>query len=135
MKKLTMALVIGALGLLLAMPQPTMAGVQFGLKAGGNLATFTGSDVQNLDGLVKNKVGFVGGVFVAFNLGSVFTIQIEGLYTMKGATAQYTDVDTTVVEKIYGDYIEIPLLFKVRIPTPLVSPFVFAGPSVGLQAA
>jgi hypothetical protein len=133
MKKLTVALVVGALFVMLVAPGPAAAKVQFGLKAGGNMANITGADAQDLNTTLKNKVGFVGGVFLAFNMGSVFTLQLEVLYTMKGSNMTYTDIDTTYVEKLYGNYIEIPLLFKFRIPTPLISPFVFAGPAVGFK--
>jgi hypothetical protein len=133
MRKLTVALVIGAFACLLAIPTPASAGVQFGIKGGGNMAKITGQDAQDINTTLKNKVGFVAGVFVAFNMGSVFTLQLEALYTMKGVTMEVTDVSTTYIEKIYGNYIEIPLLLKLRIPTPLVSPFVFAGPAVGFK--
>jgi hypothetical protein len=133
MKKLTVALVVGALFVMLVAPGPAAAKVQFGLKAGGNMANITGAYAQDLNTTLKNKVGFVGGVFLAFNMGSVFTLQLEVLYTMKGSNMSYTDVGTTYIEKLYGNYIEIPLLFKFRIPTPLVSPFVFAGPAVGFK--
>jgi hypothetical protein len=133
MKKLTVALVIGAFVCLLALPRPAAAGVQFGIKGGGNMAKITGADAQDINTTLKNKVGFVAGVFVAFNMGSVFTLQLEGLYTMKGVNMVETDVDPNVSQKLYGNYVEIPLLFKFRIPTPLVSPFVFAGPSVGFK--
>ena len=133
MKKLTRALVVGALFVMLVAPGPAAAKVQFGLKAGGNMANITGDDAKDLNTALKNKVGFVGGVFLAFDTGSIFTLQLEVLYTMKGTNMTYTDIDTTYNEKIYGNYIEIPLLFKFRIPTPLVSPFVFAGPAVGFK--
>lgn len=133
MKKLTVALVVGALFVMLVAPGPAAAKVQFGLKAGGNMANITGADAQDLNTTLKNKVGFVGGVFLAFNTGNIFTLQLEVLYTMKGTNMTFTDIDTTYIEKIYGNYIEIPLLFKFRIPTPLVSPFIFAGPAVGFK--
>jgi hypothetical protein len=135
MKKLTAALAIGALACLLVMPRPAAAGVQFGIKGGGNMATLTGADLQDINGTLKNKVGFVAGVFLAFNLGPVFTLQLEGLYTMKGVDSTYVDTDTSTTynDKLFANYIEIPLLFKFRIPTPLVSPFIFAGPSVGFK--
>jgi hypothetical protein len=135
MKKLTVALVIGAFACLLAMPGPAAANVQFGIKAGGNMSTITGADAQNIETTLKHKVGFVAGVFVAFNMGSVFTLQIEGLYTMKGVDGTYFDPDTSTAynEKLSANYVEIPLLLKFRIPTPLVSPFVFLGPAVGFK--
>jgi hypothetical protein len=133
MKKLSAVLVVAAFIGLLALPQPAAAGVQFGLKAGANMAKPTGSDVDDIEGTVKNKLGIVGGIFIAFNFGKVITIQTEVLYTMKGATIEYVDIDETVQEKLYGDYLEIPLLLKLKIPTPGIQPFVFAGPYVGFK--
>jgi hypothetical protein len=39
-------LVIAAFAGLLALPQPAAAGVQFGLKVGGNIAKPTGADAR-----------------------------------------------------------------------------------------
>jgi len=133
MKRLMTVLVIAAFAGLMALPQPAAADVQFGLKLGGNMARVTGADAADLTDTMKSKVGFTGGIFLAFNMGSVVTIQWEALYTMKGASFEYTDIDGTYSEKLYGDYIEIPLLLKLRIPTPGIQPFVFAGPSVGFK--
>ncbi|MCX6573471.1 MAG: porin family protein, partial [Candidatus Aminicenantes bacterium] len=133
MKKLTIVLVIAAVIGLLALPQPAAAGVQFGIKAGGNMAKPTGSDVDDIEGTLKTKVGFVGGIFISFNLSKSFYIQTEVLYTMKGATYEYTDVDETVQETLYGDYIEIPLLLKLKFLSSGIQPFIFAGPYVGFK--
>jgi len=134
MRKLTAALAIGAMACLLVMPRPAAANVQFGIEGGGNMAKLTGADAQDINGTLKYKVGFVGGIFLAFNLGSVFTLQLEGLYTMKGVDSTYVDTTgLTYSDKLFANYVEIPLLFKFRIPTPLISPFVFVGPSVGFK--
>ena len=133
MKRLMTVLVIAAFAGLMALPQPAAAGVQFGLKVGGNMAKITGADTADVADTLKTKVGFVGGIFLAFHLGRVVSIQWEALYTMKGAAFEYVDVDETVTGKLYGDYIEIPLLLKFTIPTPGIQPFVFAGPSVGFK--
>jgi Outer membrane protein beta-barrel domain len=133
MKKLIAGVVVAGLACLMLAPQAARADVQFGLHGGVNMAKVTGADTADLTGTLKTKVGFVGGVFVAFNLGSMFTIQTEVNYTMKGVSATYTDVDVEVSEKLYSNYIEIPLLLKLKVPTPLVSPFVFVGPSVGFK--
>jgi hypothetical protein len=124
-------LVIAALAGLLALPQPAAAGVQFGIKAGGNIAKPTGVDAQDPLATLKNKVGFTGGIFLALNFGRVVTVQWEALYTMKGAT--YVALDDSYTDKLYADYIEVPLLLKLRIPLPVIQPFVFAGPSVGFK--
>ncbi len=131
MKKLTLAIVLAAFVGLLAMPVPASA-IQFGLKGGANAANLTGQDAQDLNTTLKNKVGFVGGIFLNFPLGNVVSIQLEGLYTMKGVTMTITDV-TTFTGKLYANYIEVPVLLKFRIPTPGLSPFFFAGASVGFK--
>jgi hypothetical protein len=131
MKKLTTVLVIAVFAGLLALPQPARAGVQFGIKAGGNMAKPRGIDAQDPLATLKNKVGFNGGVFLAFNFGRVVTIQWEALYTMKGAT--YVALDDSYTDKLYADYIEVPLLLKLKLPLPIIQPFIIAGPTVGFK--
>ncbi len=131
MKRLTTVLVIALFAGLLTLPQPARADVQFGIKAGGNMARPTGTDADNPLATLKDRVGFNGGLFLAFNFGRVVTIQWEVLYTMKGAT--YVALDDSYTDKLYADYIEVPLLLKLRIPTPIIQPFVFAGPTVGFK--
>ena len=131
MKRLVTVLVIAAFAGLMALPQPAAAGAQFGLKFGANTAQITGADAEDLAGTLSSKVGFTAGIFLAFNLGKVVAIQWEALYTMKGAT--FVALDDSYTDKLYGDYIEIPLLLKIKIPLPVIQPFVFAGPSVGFK--
>ena len=131
MKRLITALVIAAFAGLLVLPQPAAADIQFGFKAGGNMAKPTGLDAQDPLATLKSKVGFMGGIFLAFNFGRVVTIQSEVLYTMKGAT--YMALDDSYTDKLYADYIEVPLLLKLKLPLPVVQPFVFAGPTVGFK--
>ena len=131
MKKTITILAIALCVGLWALPQPARAGIQFGLKAGGNMARPTGIDAQDPTATLKNKVGFNAGVFLAFNVGKVVTVQWEVLYTMKGA--QYVALDDSYTDKLYADYIEVPLLLKLKLPLPIVQPFVFAGPSVGFK--
>jgi len=132
MKKfLTLALVVIFLGLA-AGPRPAEAGIQFGLRGGGNAAKLTGPDItQDLEGTIKYKIGYAAGIFLAINLGKVITISPEVLYTMKGA--QIEDPLGEYTGKIFGDYVEAALLLKIRIPTPGVQPAVFAGPAVGFK--
>ena len=131
MKKLTTVLVIAVFAGLLALPQPARADIQFGIKAGGNMAKPTGADAQDPLATLKNKVGFMGGIFLALNFGRVVTLQWEVLYTMKGA--DYVALDDSFTDKLYADYIEVPLLLKLKIPMPIIQPFVFAGPTVGFK--
>ncbi len=128
MKKIGSVLVIMTFAALLALPQPASAGVRFGLKGGANVANVNGDFVDALENW-KSTVGFCGGIFLEFNFGRILTLQPEVLYTMKGA-----DVGGG---KLKFDYIEIPVLLKLRLPTGDVHPFVFAGPAFGfaLKAA
>jgi hypothetical protein len=131
MKRLLSVLLIAAFAGLLALPQAARADVQFGIKAGANMARVTGLDAQDPLATLKNKAGFNGGLFLALNLSRVVTVQWEVLYTMKGAT--YVALDDTFTDKLYADYIEVPLLLKLRIPLPGIQPFVFGGPTVGFK--
>lgn len=133
MKKSVVVFLAFALLGLVVLPRPALAKVQFGLKVGGNIAKVTGADLDDLDATLKSKVGFVGGIFLTFNFGKVLAIQTEALYTMKGATFDYSDLEDPYIEKLSGNYLEIPLLLKIRIPLPLIQPFVFAGPAVGFK--
>lgn len=133
MKRTITVLALAVLAVTLGLTRPAAADVQFGLKVGGNLANLTGADADAITDTLKTKVGFVGGVFLALNLGKTVTVQSEILYTMKGATYEYVELDETYSGKLYGDYIEIPLLLKIKFPLGGIQPFVFAGPSVGFK--
>ncbi|MBC7361993.1 MAG: PorT family protein [Candidatus Aminicenantes bacterium] len=131
MKKILTSLLVSAFLFLLIFPVNSEAGIQFGIRGGGNASKLTGADIQNLEGTIKYKVGLVGGIFFAINIGKIITIEPEFLYTMKGSQEQVTAGDYT--KKLYGDYLEIPVLLKLRIPTPGIQPAIFAGPSVGFK--
>ena len=131
MKRLMSVLLIAAFAGLAALPQPAAAGIRFGIKAGGNMAKPTGADARNPLATLQSRVGFMGGIFLSVDLSRVLSIQSEVLYTMKGAT--YIANDDTYTDKLYADYIEVPMLLKLRIPTPVVQPFIFGGPTVGFK--
>jgi len=122
MKKIGSVLAATAFAAMLAWPAPAAADVRFGLKGGASVANVNGDFVDAL-GDWKSTVGFCGGIFLEFNFGRVLTLQPEVLYTMKGAD--------TGEGKLKFDYIEIPVLLKLRLPTGDVHPFVFAGPAFG----
>lgn len=124
MKRSLMVLLIGAVVVALALPRPAAADVRFGLKAGGNVANINGNFSEAL-GNWKSNVGFCAGIFLELNIGRILTIQPEALYTVKGAD--------TGEGKLKFDYIEFPILLKVRIPISSVHPFVFAGPAFGFN--
>ena len=124
MNKMLRILAIGAFTAMLVLPQTAAADVRFGIKGGANIANVNGDFAGQISDW-KSTVGFCGGVFLELNLGRVLTIQPEVLYTMKGAD--------TGTGKLTFDYIEIPVLLKLRIPTGSLHPFVFAGPAFGFK--
>lgn len=132
MKKLGTILAIGAFAAVLAAPRPAAADVRFGLKGGANVANVNGDFGTNVSNW-KSRVGFCGGIFIELNFGRLLTIQPEVLYTMKGAQATVEEGALSGTGKLRFDYIEIPILLKIRIPTGSVHPFVFAGPAVGFD--
>ena len=104
------------------------SGVEFGLKAGLNLASLEGDDVFE-EAALKSRTGFSGGIFVGIPVTPNFLIQPEVLYSQKGAKLEAAGEEATV--KI--DYIEVPVLFKGRFGSGGAKPSVFAGPAVGFK--
>jgi hypothetical protein len=129
MKKLTTALAVAALAALTALP--LRADIQLGIKAGGTMTRPTGLQALDPAASLKSKSGFTGGIFLALNYGRVVTVQWEAVYSMKGAV--YSPPGSAVTETLSADYIEVPLLLKLRAPLPVIQPFVFAGPTVGFK--
>jgi hypothetical protein len=132
MNKMWKILAIGAVAAMLILPRMATADVKFGIKGGANVANVNGNFADNVSNW-KSRVGFCAGIFLELNLGRILTIQPEVLYTMKGANATLEDGDLTGTGKLRFDYVEIPVLLKIRIPTGPVHPFVFAGPAIGFD--
>ncbi len=100
-----------------------------GIKAGVNLANLSGSDIED----TEMKTGLAVGGFITYGFSEMFAVQPEVLFMMKGA--KFTETDPffgDVTGKFKFNYIEIPVLVKVMIPTSgKVKPNIFAGPAVG----
>jgi hypothetical protein len=123
MKKFTFALMLAAVMLFAAAPL-FAEGMMFGVKAGLNMANLSGDDIQN----TKIKMGAIGGAYLCYNINEFFGIQPEVLFTMKGAADNTAGSDA----KLKFSYIEIPLLFKVNLPTEgKIKPNIYAGPALG----
>jgi len=93
-------------------------GVKYGVKGGFNLSSYTGGgDIGTSTGF---KPGFAAGVLVNFGMSDNTSIQIEGLYSQKGAfidNAQYVDSKAQYNGQQYRStlsYIDVPVLFKVN---------------------
>ena len=125
----------------LAFFAPAAAGavsIEKGVKAGVNLSSFHGEFADIAD--PKVKAGFVGGAFVAFDFAPDLAIQVEGLFSMKGANfvSERTDVEGNPLgtfdtfEKL--NYLEVPVLLRgTLLRTAAVQPMYYLGPTFGFS--
>ncbi|HET9066383.1 MAG TPA: porin family protein [Gemmatimonadales bacterium] len=101
----------------------------FGLLGGitSGKVTVQGDDVGLTLG---SRTGFAGGVSMRFPVGTMASIEIDGMYAQKGT-------------KITGDgesaelklgYIEVPVVLRYELGDASTHPFVLAGASVSLKA-
>ena len=101
----------------------------YGMKAGLNMANFSGDDADPDEGDKKSRTGFSAGGFLTYGITEMFAVQPELLYTMKGAKYEWDGGSATTK----FDYLEIPVLVKVSIPTEgNIGPHFFIGPSLGI---
>jgi len=125
----------------LALFAPAAAGavsIEKGVKAGVNLASFHGEFADIAD--PKVKAGFVGGAFVAFGFAPDLAIQVEGLFSMKGAklTSERTDNAGNSLGEfdtfVNLTYLEVPVLLRgTLLRTAAVQPMYYLGPTIGIS--
>lgn len=93
---------------------------RFGIIGGANLATLTGTFIDN----ASNRTGFAAGLMAVLPVSRSFAIQPEFMFATKGANSKPGGTDG--VAKI--DYIELPVLARFEIPaSSRVKPFVYGG--------
>jgi hypothetical protein len=97
------------------------AQVQFGVKAGYNLANLTTSPSQS--GISSNS-DFSAGVLASIPLFSSCTLQPEILYSGQGASFS----DSLATGKLNYGYLNMPVLFKYQHASGL---FAETGPQIG----
>jgi hypothetical protein len=123
--------------LIVAFTSLSFAQLEVGLKAGGNIASWSGDDVGGTNGFpaTDSKFGFAFGGFLIYQFSPIFSVQPEAYYTMKGATDKIDVSGSTINLTWSADYIEIPVLLKLMIPVrgSNINPAIFAGPFVGIN--
>ena len=119
------ALALGATALTAqAQSQKTM-----GLVAGVDFSTMTGDWASEGS---SARTGFMGGLFVAFPVGSGnIAIEPELLYSMKGEKYDNADFKGTEAH----DYIEIPVLFKWSSKPSGQGVYLLAGPAINFSVS
>lgn len=103
----------------------------FGVLAGVNVASFGGSDGDDLE---DSRTGFLVGGFAVVRLSPVFAFQPEVLYAQKGAGGSFTEEGSTASVEFQLSYLEVPLLLRLDVPGGTAArPFLLVGPSVALN--
>jgi Outer membrane protein beta-barrel domain len=100
----------------------TSAQVQYGVKAGYNLANLneSGSSTENL----KSLSSFNGGLFVAFPMKKSCFVQAEAVYSGQGSKEELLGKTS----KLNLGYLNVPVLFKYEHHAGL---FAETGPQLG----
>lgn len=128
MKRISFGLIVVLLSAALVAPSAASGTPGFGAKAGISSATFNGDSAEGLD----SRTGFAFGGYLDLPLSPTVAFHPEVLFVQKGARQSAVNFEYTYTL----DYIELPLLVMLRIPTELtgVTPMLFAGPAIGFTA-
>jgi opacity protein-like surface antigen len=118
-------MILGVLVLLL--PGSVLAQLlpSYGVKAGLN---FSNIDLDDLES--SNRTGMVGGLFVNLPFPGL-NLQGEVLYTTKGFT-EGTLTSASEIDFRMHD-LQIPVLMKVSLPIPAVTPSLYVGPALSFR--
>ena len=120
-------LFIGAIG---AAPAPlaAQARVTFGPMAGVSVVDWHGADAGEASSLVR----FTAGGFVRVRQSDLLAIEPQVLYVQKGSKLNVGTGGPTTVKL---DYVEVPVLFSLNVPTEnsAVHPHFFAGPALAFK--
>lgn len=107
------------LALALSLSFGAFAQFSWGVKAGLNITSITGDDVD-----AKSKVGFNAGAFAEYSINDWFAISPELLYSAQGCKGDVDEADVA----LRFNYINIPILAKFYVLEKLS---VETGPQLG----
>lgn len=112
---------------------------QVSIKAGVNFASISESaTLETYESLKNNSVaGFQAGLSFDLGLSKVFTIQPELLYIQKGGKSTYViNENNKFVSRLYYNYVEVPVLAKLKFYSEGGSGFyLLGGPFIGLAVS
>ncbi len=112
--------------LALAAPITLLAQGEAGIKGGISFGNISNKGV--LPGNLDTRTGFAAGLFLGYRVGFL-GVGIEGLYAQRGAKSD----QSLATSQTRLDYIDVPAYVKASLPTPLLQPFVYAGPQVSFE--
>ena len=103
-------------------------GVRFGLLGG-----FTSSST-NVEQMKLSSVSlYHAGVALHVPVGPTFAVQFQLQYQVKGATLDKMDTSPASFQSLETKvgYVELPVQLQLRIPLPVVRPYLFGEPFIG----
>lgn len=98
------------LATLVAVPASAQESLSFGVKGGLNIAS-ANVEAVGFDISPDSRTGLVAGLFVHYPLREQIGLQIEGLYSQKGAKVDELGIEVD----LRLDYLEIPVLGRFGI--------------------
>lgn len=126
-----------AAAFLLALPVSSRAqgDIEWGVKGGLNITGLRGGH-----GLYDSKRGVVAGAYGVFDFAPEFGLEVDALFSMKGAKFPVLGVDAggnpvKIGESFFVlDYIEVPILARLNAPAyGRLSPHVYFGPTIAIK--
>jgi outer membrane protein W len=136
----TFLLVILASSSLFAQRDPYQSGYDvgltgFGVKGGLDVSKLIGSQAKTPSGSSLNyRTGAVGGIFATYNFSSMWAVQPELLYNIKGTKFSTMVNGVNYNFKTRVDYIDIPILAKAYFTSESqFHPNLFAGPDIAFR--
>ncbi len=134
MKKLFVLFLLSLL--LIPLTQNVDAQVRVGVQAGINV-TDLNTDLTQDGFKTATRTRFLAGGLLTYNFIPLLGIQFEPAYVQKGATVNFSVVESDLTAEIEGtisaNYLELPLLLKLCIPSVVIKPYLLAGGSVAFK--
>lgn len=107
---------------------PGQPRVSVGARAGLSYATLSGDAVE-----AGYRPGFVGGLTATVNVNPLVALQLEALYSQKGASFDDDDGVSPFglgEQEVRLTSVEVPVLLRLNVPTrSSARPYLYAGPS------
>ena len=94
---------------LLVFASYTGYGQQLGVKAGATYATFKGQNASNYD----YRLGYTAGVMLQQHITDLVGVQVEALYTSKGAKIETRASDPEVNDIYRLNYVDVPVMLHL----------------------
>jgi hypothetical protein len=102
----------------------------FGLKGGASLAQFKYDPDVESPGM-ERLLGFGGGVTLGFALAPYLSLDIDGMYMMKGAHWKTSLLQETSERDWKSGYAIVSPVLRLRVPGGALAPYALAGGEVG----